>query len=42
MVKAEGEIIAVAYCVLSSGGKLSGKVVSAPKVYTVAAGCYIE
>jgi hypothetical protein len=42
IVKATGDIIAVAYCVLRSGGKLLGKVVFTPKVYAVAASSYIE
>jgi hypothetical protein len=42
IVKEKGEIIAVAYCVLSSGGNVSGKVVFATKVYAVAAPCYIR
>jgi hypothetical protein len=32
IVKAIGEIIALAYCVLRLGGKLLGKVVFTPKV----------
>jgi len=42
IIKATGEIIAVAYFVLRSGGKLLGKVVFSPKVYAVAASFYIE
>jgi hypothetical protein len=42
IVKATGEIIAVAYCVLRSGGKLLSKVVFTPKVHAVAVSSYIE
>ncbi len=42
IVKPTGEIIAVAYCMLRSGGKLLGKVVFTPKAYAVAASFYIR
>jgi hypothetical protein len=42
MIKMEGEIISVAYCVLRLRGKIWGKVVLTPKAYAVAAPAYIK